>query len=94
MAENVFRAFNLVRQGIARDFISVTPSDTVDLKNGAGVTAVAMGLFIGTGGVLNFETEAGYTRQVTVPGNFKLEVGVTRVNATGTTASNIFAYMS
>lgn len=71
--------------GPARDLLPVTPNDSVDLAK------VAVGLFVQTGGAVSIVTVAGGTRTVTVPDFSVLPVGVTRVRATGTTATGIHA---
>ena len=71
--------------GPARDLLPVTPNDSVDLSE------VAVGLFVQTGGAVSIVTVAGGTRTVTVPDFSVLPVGVTRVRATGTTATGIHA---
>ncbi len=71
--------------GPARDLLPVTPNDSVDLAK------VAVGLYVQTGGAVSIVTVAGGTRTVTVPDFSVLPVGVTRVRATGTTATGIHA---
>ncbi len=71
--------------GPARDVAPVTPSDTTDLSE------VAIGLYVETGGTLAMTTVRGETRTVQVADFSILPVGVTRVHATGTTASGIHA---
>lgn len=71
--------------GPARDLLPVTPNDAVDLAE------VAVGLYVETGGTVSIVTVAGGTRSVSVPDFSVLPVGVTRVHATGTTASGIHA---
>ncbi|WP_254436360.1 spike base protein, RCAP_Rcc01079 family [Ruegeria arenilitoris] len=63
----------------------MTPSDTTDLAE------VAIGLYVETGGALEMTTVRGETRTVQVADFSILPVGVTRVHATGTTASGIHA---
>jgi len=69
----------------AADIVPVTPSDLTDLAK----TAVA--LYITGAGDVEFDTPAGETRTVTVPANFILPVGATRVRAASTTATGIHA---
>lgn len=71
--------------GPARDVSPVTPSDTTDLAE------VAIGLYVETGGAVAMTTVCGETRTVQVADFSILPVGVTRVHATGTTASGIHA---
>ncbi len=72
-------------QGPATDIHPVTPDDSANLQ------AVAIALYVQTGGTVSFETVAGGERQLEVPDFSILPVGVRRVNATGTTASGIHA---
>ena len=71
--------------GPASDIVSVTPSDVTDLED------VAIALYVETGGVLSLETVGGGSRTVVVADNAILPVGVSRVNASDTTASGIHA---
>ncbi|MDV4166759.1 hypothetical protein [Rhodovulum sp. FJ3] len=73
--------------GPARDILPVTPSDTTDLS------AVAVALYVETGGTVSFVAASGDTRTVTVGDFYILPVGARRVLATGTTASGIHALM-
>ncbi|WP_420585448.1 spike base protein, RCAP_Rcc01079 family [Ruegeria sp.] len=85
MTTNPFtnRVSNL--SGPARDIAPVTPSDATDLPD------VAIGLFVESGGALVITTVRGETRTVQVADFSILPVGVTRVHATGTTATGIHA---
>lgn len=71
--------------GPALDLMPVMPSDTTDLS------LVAIALYVETGGTVSLRTVAGGTRAVEVTDKSYLPVGVTRVMATGTTASGIHA---
>ena len=73
--------------GPARDMLPVTPNDGTDLP------AVAVALFVETGGAVSFVSQAGETRSVTLGDFSLLPVGVRRVRATGTDASGIHALM-
>jgi hypothetical protein len=73
--------------GPAMDLLPVTPSDSVDLPR------VALALYVETGGVVSFESYLGQTRTVALADNSMLPVGTLRVNATGTTASGIHAFV-
>lgn len=79
------RAPNL--NGPTADIAPVTPSDSVDLP------AVAVALYVEVGGTLSFVSQAGAERSVTVGDFAILPVGTRRVNASGTTASGIHAFM-
>ena len=71
--------------GPATDIVAVTPDDATDLAD------VAIGLYVGTGGDVAIDTWQGSTVTVPVASWQILPVAVTRVRATGTTASQIFA---
>ncbi|WP_170771188.1 spike base protein, RCAP_Rcc01079 family [Ruegeria lacuscaerulensis] len=71
--------------GPARDIAPVTPSDTADLPD------VAIGLYVESGGTIVLTTVRGEIRTVQVLDFSILPVGVSRVHATGTTASGIHA---
>lgn len=73
--------------GPATDLSPVTPSDSVDFDT------VAVALYVEGAGTLSIVTQKGENRTVTVVDFAILPVGVRRVNATGTTASGIHAFM-
>jgi hypothetical protein len=80
----------------ARNAIAVTPSDTVDIASG-GRTIETRALFIGVAGNISVEM-AGADDQpektVTFTGVLAgqvLPIAITRVNSTGTTATNMVA---
>ncbi|MEL6769216.1 MAG: hypothetical protein AAFP17_18705 [Pseudomonadota bacterium] len=67
------------------DYVPVTPNDITDFDD------VAVALYVETGGAVNFVSVKGGTRSVQLPNYGYLLCGVSRVNATGTTASGIHA---
>jgi len=73
--------------GPSSDLFSVTPSDSVDLE------AMALALYIETGGTLVVTTASGDVRTVSVNDFSILPVGARRIHATGTTASGIHAFI-
>lgn len=83
--QNPFAGRTVPLSGPATDYLPVSPSDTTDLSD------VAIGLYVETGGALAVITLAGTTRIIAVPDNFTLPLAVTRVLATGTTATGIHA---
>lgn len=79
------RTLNL--NGPARDILPVAPSDTIDLPS------VALALYVETAGDVTFITQAGEVRTLRLTDFSILPVGTRRVNATGTTASGIHAFV-
>lgn len=77
------RSTSLAGPGI--DYAPVIPDDAADLP----VTAIS--LYVETGGAVTFVSAKGQTRTVQLPDYGYLTCGVSRVNATGTTASGIHA---
>lgn len=76
---------NVTQTQPAQDAESITPSDT-------GAIASARGLFVGTGGDVKVDMEAGTTITFSnVISGTLLPVKAIRVYSTGTTASNIVA---
>tara|TARA_R110000787_G_scaffold99975_1_gene204778 strand:- start:186 stop:446 length:261 start_codon:yes stop_codon:yes gene_type:complete len=69
----------------ASDAFAVTPSDSVDLA------FIARSLFIGVAGTVSVITKEGTTVSFTLPAGFILPLEVSRVRATGTTATGIVA---
>ncbi|WP_372840316.1 hypothetical protein [Phaeovulum sp.] len=82
---NPFKNRELSLNGPATDILPVSPSDTVDLP------LIAPAIYTETGGTIVIVTVAGQTRTVKVADNSVLAVGVSRVMATGTTATGIHA---
>lgn len=80
-----FRNRAVSLSGPMRDIAPVIPSDTTDLND------VAVALYVETGGAVSVVTVAGESRSIMVGDFFFLPVGVTRVLATGTTATGIHA---
>lgn len=74
--------------GLVRDRIPVTPNDTED---NVGAGNVAIGLDISGAGVVVYITVDGNTRTETVAANTRIICSVSRVLATGTTATGIIA---
>ena len=73
--------------GMVRDVTPVTP------HNSTNIDGFAVGLYITGAGDISFVNHDGETRIMTVPDNFTLTCLVRRVNATGTTATGIYAYL-
>lgn len=71
---------------IGRNFLAVTPSDTVDLSKGASDA-----FYIGGGGDIVLVGEDGDSATFTVLSGSVLACGSKRVMATGTTATGIVA---
>jgi hypothetical protein len=69
------------------DAAAITPSDTVNL------TVPTAAIYVGGGGAVSVVMRAGGNTVVfsAVPVGFTLPISVTRVNATGTTATNLVA---
>jgi len=82
---NPFSNRTVSLSGPATDIVPVTPDDSTDL------TDTAIALYVETGGTVAFVSSAGGARSVSVSNNFILPVGVSRVKATGTSATGIHA---
>jgi hypothetical protein len=75
-------AYNL---GVAQQHASITPNNSVNIGN-------PRRLYIGTGGDLNVTDMEGVSIIYrNVPSAFQMDLMVSKVNATNTTASNIIA---
>lgn len=73
--------------GLPRGMVSITPSDSVDLDN------VIIGLdCTGTEGDVSVVTAKGQTITYPITNSKMLVCGITRVNATGTTATGLFGF--
>lgn len=71
--------------GPATDILPVSPSDM------QAFPAVAIALYVETGGSISIVTVGGGVRSINVGDQSILPVGVRQVNATGTTATGIHA---
>lgn len=92
MPSNPFKALESAPNGLIRNWVSVTPNDSVD---NVGTGNVAVGLYItGAGDVSWVDVDGNTTGPVAVPANFTLSGSIARVRATGTTATGIFALIS
>lgn len=92
MPSNPFKGLEQNPNGLIRSWLSVTPNDSAD---NVGTGNVAVGLYItGTGTVTWTDVDGIVTGPVTVPDNFTLTASISRVRATGTTATGIWALVS
>lgn len=82
---NPFESRTVSLSGPATDIVPVTPSDVLDLAD------AAVALYVETGGTVSVVTVKGGARTVEVADKAILPVGISRVNATGTTATGIHA---
>ena len=92
MPSNPFKSLESTPNGLFRNWVPVTPNDSVD---NVGTGNVAVGLYLTGGGNVSWIDVDGNTTSVTsfiagtiIPGSF------TRVLSTGTTATGIFALIS
>lgn len=84
--KNMATDFSLYADGLsspARHAAAITPHDTNDLAN------TSRGIIIGVGGTIKVITVGGDTVTMTVATGAVLALMVTRIFATGTTATNI-----
>ncbi|MDZ4135799.1 MAG: hypothetical protein U1D06_09440 [Paracoccaceae bacterium] len=82
---NPFKNRSIALNGPVTDIVPVSPSDTADLSD------VAVALYVETGGFISLVTVSGASRTVKVADHAMLPLGVTKVAATGTTATGIHA---
>jgi hypothetical protein len=74
--------------GMVRDWIPVTPNNSTD-NMGASANNTVIGFYVTVGGSVVFTVD-GVDRTVTFPSNFYVPCSnVTRIKATGTTATGI-----
>lgn len=74
--------------GQVRDWIPVTPNDSTN-NMGASAVNTVIGFYVTVGGAVVFTVD-GVDRTVTFPSNFYVTcAGVSRIKATGTTATGI-----
>lgn len=78
------------------DAIAVTPNDGADIvPTAGGATNPTRGLLVGATGTLSVVMASGNTVSITIPATacgVILYIAVTRVRATGTTATGIVAF--
>lgn len=74
--------------GLVRDWVPVTPDDNAN-NMGQSAQNTVIGFYVTTGGAVVFTCD-GTDRTVTFPSNFYVScAGVSRIKATGTTATGI-----
>lgn len=74
------------------DTYAVTPSDGTDLVSGSGNARFASGLICTVGGNVNVNLRGGGTAVLTtLVANVRYQIEITRILATSTTATGIFA---
>lgn len=74
--------------GMVRDWIPVTPNNSTDNMGVSNLNQV-VGFYVTVGGAVVFTVD-GVDRTVTFPSNFYVTcAGVSRIKATGTTATGI-----
>lgn len=74
--------------GMVRDWIPVTPNNSTDNMGVSSLNQV-VGFYVTVGGAVVFTVD-GVDRTVTFPSNFYVTcAGVSRIKATGTTATGI-----
>lgn len=91
MATNPWTGSGGNLSGLARDIIPVTPSDSADIVSGAAALGITCK---GAAGNVVFVTVEGNTRTYPIALNEVLPVGITRVRASDTTATGIWAFMT
>lgn len=75
------------------DVFAVTPSDTTGVSDGSARAPLVRELFVTAAGNLKVTTQAGNDRTIAVVAGQQIPCAVTRVFATGTTATGIIAYV-
>ena len=90
MASNPFTGAGGNLTGFARDIVPVTPSNTVDIS--AGAAAFAITCKTAADNVV-ITTVEGVDRTYPIALGEVLPVGISRVKATGTTATGIWAFL-
>jgi hypothetical protein len=90
MPSNPFKALESNPNGLVRNWVPVTPSDSAD---NVGAGNVAVSIYVSVAGNVSWIDVDGNTVTVALtagyhPGSF------TRIRATGTTATGIFALIS
>lgn len=88
---NPYKALSTNPTGLVRNWVAITPNDSAD---NVGTGNVAVGLYVTLAGYVSWVDVDGVTVTVLVPNNFYLNGSITRVKATATTATGIFALIS
>lgn len=89
MAMNPFTSSGGNLTGFARDILPVTPNDSADIVAGAAAIGI---ICKGAAGNVVFVTVDGNTRTYPIALEEVLPVGITRINATSTTATGLWAF--
>ena len=91
MASNPFTGAGGNLTGLAKDIVSVTPNDSADIEAGT----IAIGIICrGAAGNVVIVTAAGNERTYPIALGDILPVGISRVKATGTTATGIWVFIA
>jgi hypothetical protein len=90
MAANPFTSAGGNLSGFARDVVPVTPNNDADISAGAAAVAI---ICKGDAGNVVVVTVDGGTRTYPIAVGEVLPVGITRVRATDTTATGIWAFL-
>ena len=91
MAANPFTSSGGNLSGFSMDIMPVTPSDSNDIVAGGAALAIVCK---GAAGDVAFVTVAGNTRIYPIDLGEVVPAGITRVLATGTTATGIWAHLT
>lgn len=88
MATDIFSLFTSGRESPGVSLFTITPSDSVDLTNQARL------IYVGTGGNISVTDNKGNTVvfKNTLPCSYIGPFNVARVNATGTTATDLVGF--
>lgn len=78
---------------ISDDVFAITPADAAGVTDGTTIRAMVRQIYVTGAGNIKFTTKAGVISTVAVPANFFLHCAITRVWATGTTATGFIGYV-
>lgn len=92
MATNPFTGAGGNLTGFARDVVPVTPNDSADIVEGA--VALAIICKGDAGNVVITTADGSADRTYPIAAGETLPVAISRVKATGTTATTIWAFMT
>jgi hypothetical protein len=77
----------------SEDVFPVTPADAAGVTDGTTIRPVVRQVFCTGAGTIKFTTVLGITTTLTVGAGFFLQCAITRVWATGTTATGLIGYV-
>ena len=79
--------------GVSEDVFAVTPADAPGVTDGTVVRDVVRQIYCNGAGNLKYTSTSGVTNTIPIAAGFFLQCAITKVWATGTTATGLLGYV-